>query len=150
MGECSPDMAGIREIKYPGRTKTSTAALQFDIGLSRAGGRKPWPKITWSNRLGVDTAGQPPAKKPIGNNLDGCNLRRHKLCKMTIRLSTLNVQGLRNKTGEIVKSFGELKQDIILNIRGFLKVSVIYILWELWTGFVWLLIGKCGKLLWTL
>jgi hypothetical protein len=35
MGECSPDMAGSGEIKYPGWTNTSTAALQFDIGLSR-------------------------------------------------------------------------------------------------------------------
>jgi hypothetical protein len=47
--------------------------LQFDIDLSRARGRKPWSKITWSSRLGVDAAGQPPAhrkkkktaKKPI-------------------------------------------------------------------------------------
>jgi len=28
-------------IKYPGWTKTSTAARQFDIELSRARGRKP-------------------------------------------------------------------------------------------------------------
>jgi hypothetical protein len=42
MGECSPDMVGTGEIKYPGQTKTSTAALQFDIGLSRGRGRKPW------------------------------------------------------------------------------------------------------------
>jgi len=41
MGECSPDMAGTGEIKYPGQTKTSTAALQFDIGLSRAREREP-------------------------------------------------------------------------------------------------------------
>jgi hypothetical protein len=41
MGECSPDIAGTEEIKYLGQTKTSTAALQFDIGLSRARGRKP-------------------------------------------------------------------------------------------------------------
>jgi len=41
MGECSPDMVGTGEIKYPGRTKTITAALQFDIDLSKARGRKP-------------------------------------------------------------------------------------------------------------
>jgi len=46
------------EIKYPGWTKTSPAARQFDIDLSRARGRKPWPKITWSSRLGVDAACQ--------------------------------------------------------------------------------------------
>ena len=40
-GERSPDMVGTGEIKYRGQTKTSTAALQFDIGLSRARGRKP-------------------------------------------------------------------------------------------------------------
>ena len=42
----------------PGNKITSTAARQFDIDLSRARGRKPWPKITWSSRLGVDAAGQ--------------------------------------------------------------------------------------------
>jgi len=75
-------MAGTGGKKKPGRTKTSTAALQFDIGLSRATGRKLRSKITWSSRLGVYAAGQPPshqknkiAKTPIGKNLDGCNLR---------------------------------------------------------------------------
>jgi len=71
--------------------------------------------------LGVNAGGQPPAhpekksaKKPIGMTLDGCNLRRHKLRKRTIRLGTLNVQGIRNKTGEIVKGLGEIKQDITI------------------------------------
>jgi len=66
-------MAGTVEIKYPGRTETSTAALQFHTGVSRATGRKPWPKITWSSRLGFSAAGQSPAhrkkklaKEPIG------------------------------------------------------------------------------------
>jgi len=44
IGECSPDMAGTGEIKYPRRAKTSTAALQFDTDLSRTRGRKPWSK----------------------------------------------------------------------------------------------------------
>jgi len=39
--EHSPDMVGTREIKYLGGTKTSTAAWQSDIDLSRARGRKP-------------------------------------------------------------------------------------------------------------
>ena len=119
MGERTPDMVGTGEIKYLEQTKTSTAALQFDIGLSRARGRKPWPKITQSSRLGVDAAGQPPAhqkkkriaKKPIGNKLDGCNLQ-HKLRKGTIWLGTWNVQGIKNKTGEIIKGLVELNQDI--------------------------------------
>jgi len=71
--------------------------------------------------LGVDAAGQPPAhrkkkiaKKSIGNTLDRCNLRLHKLRKRTIRLGTLNVQGIRNKTGEIIKGLDELKQDITI------------------------------------
>jgi len=34
-------MAGTGEIKYPEWTKTSTAALQFDTGVTRARGRKP-------------------------------------------------------------------------------------------------------------
>ena len=54
------------------------------------------------------------AKKPIGHTLDGCNLRRHKLHKRTIRLGTLNVQGIRNKAGEIIKGLEELKQDITM------------------------------------
>jgi hypothetical protein len=43
-------MAGTGEIKYLGWTKTITAALQFDIGLSGARGRK-LSKITWSSSL---------------------------------------------------------------------------------------------------
>jgi len=71
----------------------------------------------------VNAAGQPAAhrkkkldKKPIGNTLDRCNPRRHKLRKRTIRLGTLNVQGIRNKTGEIIKDMEELKQDITIMI----------------------------------
>jgi hypothetical protein len=71
--------------------------------------------------LGVDAAGQPPAhrakktaKKPIGYTLDRCNLRRNKLRKRTARLGTWNVQGIRNKTGEIVKGLEKLKQDIMI------------------------------------
>ena len=116
-------MAGTGKIKCPGRNKTSTAALQFNTGVSRSRGRKPWPEITWSSRLGVSAAGQPPthrkkkfAKKPIRNTLDRCNPRRHKLRKRTIRLGTLNVQGIRNKTGEIIKDMEELKQDITIMI----------------------------------
>ena len=48
---------GYRGNKYAGCTKTSTALRQFDIDLSRARGRKLWPKITWSFRLAVDAAG---------------------------------------------------------------------------------------------
>jgi hypothetical protein len=33
---------------------------------------------------------------------------------MIIRLGTLNVQGIRNKTGEIIKGLEELKQDITI------------------------------------
>ena len=69
----------------------------------------------------VDAAGQPPAhrkkktaKMPIGNTLDGCNLRRNKLRKRTIRLGMLNVQGMRNKTGAIINGLEELKQDITI------------------------------------
>jgi len=71
--------------------------------------------------LGASAAGQPPAhgktelaKKPIGNTSDRFNLRRHKLRKRTIRLGTLNVQGIRNKTGEIIKGLEELRQDLTI------------------------------------
>jgi len=69
----------------------------------------------------VDAAGQHPAprkkkiaKNPIGNTLDRCNLRRHKLRKRTVRLGTLTVQRMGNKTGEIIKGLEELKQDITI------------------------------------
>ena len=35
IGESSPDRAGTGEIKYPGRTKGASAALQEDIDLSK-------------------------------------------------------------------------------------------------------------------
>ena len=72
-------------------------------------------------QVGVDAAGQPLlfekleiAKKPIRTTLDKCNLRRHKLRNRTIRLGTLNVQGIRNKIGEIIKGLEELKLDITI------------------------------------
>jgi len=65
--------------------------------------------------LGVSAAGQPPAqrKKKLaktspGNTLDRCNLRRHKLRKRTIRLGTLNVQGIK-KNRRNYKGFGRTK-----------------------------------------
>jgi len=36
-----PDMEGTGEIKYPGQTKTSTAALRLTEGSVKARGRKP-------------------------------------------------------------------------------------------------------------
>jgi hypothetical protein len=58
---------GCQGNKYPGRTKTSPAALQFDIGLPRARGRKkPSSKIARPSRLGVHAAGQPPAHRKKG------------------------------------------------------------------------------------
>jgi hypothetical protein len=56
-------MTGTGEIKSPGRIKISTAALQFYTGVSRARGRKPSSKITWSSRLEVDAAGQHPTHR---------------------------------------------------------------------------------------
>jgi hypothetical protein len=58
--------------------------------------------------------GKENCEKPIENNPDRCNLRQHKLCKRTIRLGTLNVQGMGNKTGEIIKGLEELQQDITI------------------------------------
>jgi len=60
-------MVGTGEIKYPGRTKTSTAALQFGTGVSRDRGRKSSSKITWTFRFGVDAVGQPPAHRKKEN-----------------------------------------------------------------------------------
>jgi hypothetical protein len=51
IGECSPDMEGTGKIKYPGQTKTSTAALRLTEGSVKARGRKPRKKITWFSRL---------------------------------------------------------------------------------------------------
>ena len=72
--------------------------------------------------MGVDAAGQSTAyqkkrkiaKKSIRNTLYRYILQRHKLRKRTIRLGTLNVQGIRNKTGEIIKALEEFKQDITI------------------------------------
>ena len=71
--------------------------------------------------MGVSAGGQPPAhwkmelaKKPIRNTSDRFILRRHKLRKRTIQLGMLNVQGIRNKTGEIIKGLEELRQDITI------------------------------------
>jgi hypothetical protein len=46
-------MEGTGEIKYPGQTKTSTAALRLTEGSVKARGRKSRKQITWSSRLGV-------------------------------------------------------------------------------------------------
>jgi len=68
------------------------------------------------------------AKKPIRNTLDRFNLRRHKLLKRTIRLGMLNVQGMRNKTGEIIKGLEELKQDITILTETKIKGNAVQIL----------------------
>ena len=46
--------------------------------------------------------------------LDGFNNRRKKQRKRTILLETWNVQGIRNKTEEIMKAITEMKEDIII------------------------------------
>jgi hypothetical protein len=78
-------------------------------------------QITCSSSLGCCYSRPAPcslekkiSKMPIGHTRDRCKLRRHKLRKKTIRLGTLNVQGMRNKTGEIIKGLEELKQDITI------------------------------------
>jgi hypothetical protein len=70
-------MAGTGKIKYPGRIKTSTAALQFDFGLFRARGRKIDQKSPGPPGWRLIQQASPPAhrkkriaKKPIGNNLN--------------------------------------------------------------------------------
>jgi len=85
--------------------------------------------------LGVSAAGLPPAhqknkfaKRSIGITLDRCNLRRRKLRKRTIRLGTLIVQGIRNKTGEIIKCLEELKQDFTILTKTKKKGNVVEIL----------------------
>jgi hypothetical protein len=65
-------LVGTGKIKFPGWTKTSTAARQFDIELSRARGRKPWPKNHLALQVGGCCSGPAPrsslknknAKKP--------------------------------------------------------------------------------------
>ena len=60
MGKCSTDMAGTAEIKYPWADQNYHCCLAVWYCLSRARGRKPWSKISWSSRLGFDAAGQSP------------------------------------------------------------------------------------------
>ena len=109
---------GYRGNKLPERNKTSTAALQIYIGFSRSRRRKSGTKITWSYRLGGWCSRPTPcsykkkiAEKPIEKDLDGCNIGRHKLRKITVRLGTLNVQGIRNKIEAIIKGFGRTKKS---------------------------------------
>jgi hypothetical protein len=70
-------MAGTEEIKYSGRTKTSTAARQSDTRVSRARGRKPYQKSPGPPGWGLMQQASPLlidkkeiAKKPIGNTLE--------------------------------------------------------------------------------
>ena len=58
------DMAGTGEIKYPERTKVASAALQEDIDLLKARGRKPRSQITWSSGLGVRRWASNPSLTP--------------------------------------------------------------------------------------
>jgi len=72
--------------KIPGRNKTSTAAVQFGTGVSRARGRKNldqkspgppgWGLTQQASPLLIEKKGI--AKKPIRNTLDRCNLGRRK------------------------------------------------------------------------
>ena len=84
------------------------AALQFDTSVyqgieeenldQKSPGPPGWGLVQQASPLLV---GKKIALKSIGNTLDRCNLRRHKLRKRSIRLGTLNLQGIRNKTGEL-------------------------------------------------
>ena len=47
---------------------------------------------------------------------------------MTVRLGTLNVQGIKNKTGEIIKGLEELKQDIMILTETKKKLNGVEIL----------------------
>jgi len=80
-------MEGTGEIKYPGQTKTSTAALRLTEGSVKDRGRKPRKKITWSSRLGfVRRASYPSMEnicklKTLNEGMKGCQtpeqLRRY-------------------------------------------------------------------------
>jgi hypothetical protein len=48
--------------------------------------------------------------------------------KRTIRLGTLNVHGIRNKTGGIIKGLEELKQDITILAETKIKGNGVEIL----------------------
>jgi len=65
IGECSPGMEGTGEIKYPGQTKTSTAALRLTEGSVQARGRKPRKKITSSSKLEVVRGASYPSMENI-------------------------------------------------------------------------------------
>ena len=58
IGECSPDMEGTGEIKYPGQTKTSIAALRLTEGSVKPRGRKPWKKNHLVLQVGGCAKGQ--------------------------------------------------------------------------------------------
>jgi hypothetical protein len=62
IGERSAYMVGTGEIKYPGWTKSSTAARQFDIELSRARGRKLLPAIQVQILIWIGDSGSNPER----------------------------------------------------------------------------------------
>ena len=110
--ECWPDMEGTGEIKYPGQTETSTAALRLTEGSVKPRGRKPREKkITWSSRLGVVHGKHLQAKNCQRRNgtgrLNGCRRKRvqrntsTKLCTGTWNVKTLlkpgKMQGLAGR-----------------------------------------------------
>ena len=72
IGECSPDMEGTGEIKYPGQTKTSTAALRLTEGSVKVRGRKPGNK-----NLVLQVGGCAKGKLPAhGKHLQAKNCQR--------------------------------------------------------------------------
>ena len=121
-------MAGTGEIKYPELTKTRTADLQVDTGVSSATGSKPWSKITWSSRLGVDAAGQPRA------------YRKRKLlyiwfgkasCILQNRKTELSMQNFKKITQFSLCTSILLTEDDSLTSTHFAKLKVRqYLLWR--------------------
>jgi hypothetical protein len=103
IGEHSPDLGGTGEIKYPGQTKTRTAALRFAERSVRARGRKPRRQITWSSRLGVVRRASYPSTEKEN------------------KIKNLNIQNPDGLKGLTVRSKGRPKQrwedNIMQDIR---------------------------------
>jgi len=83
IGERSPDMGDTGEIKYPGKTKTSTTALWLAEGSVRARGRKPRRQITWPSRLGVVRGASNPSME-----------KELKLKKLTVQIYQDGLNGI--------------------------------------------------------